>query len=249
MGGVALTVDSASAWYGPRRVLREVDLALPAGEISAVLGRGASGKTTLLRLFNRLGELERGFRVQGVVRVGERDVLETSPAALRRDVGMVFEQPTAFDRSIADNVAFGLVMAGIGRQERDVRIEEALRRAALWDEVSARLAAPASSLSSSARQQLCIARALALRPRVLLLDEITRHLSPGDASSVERVVAALVPQVTVVLASNDASLVGRLASYVALLHDGQIVEAGPTDDVFTNPRHPATQAFLSRRFA
>lgn len=249
MIGPELELVDVSAWFGVEPVLQRVSARLPAGQITALLGSAGSGKTTLARLFNRLNELEPDFRSQGQVRIGGTDLRERSPEQLRRDVGMIFERPTAFPGSIRDNVSFGLRLLGLHDAERDERVEEALRRADLWDDLADRLDHRAATLGPGPRQLLCIARALALRPSVLVLDEPNARLHPADGARIERVVRALSPELTVLFVTPDISLAGRVAEHVALLDGGRLIESGEVEELFTNPRRPETQAYLSRRFS
>ncbi len=248
MSPSGLSFVGVDAWYGPRRVLDHVSCALPAGRLTAVIGAAGAGKTTLLRAANRLAELDPGFRLQGSVRLGDQEVGALEPTVLRRRVGMVFDRPTAFARSLIDNVGFGLQFAGVPVREREDRIEAALRRAGLWEALKDRLDEPASRLPAGLRQRLCIARALALEPQVLLLDEPTLRLHPAEAAAVERLVSGLAGSLTVVFATADAAQAGRIADHIVLMDGGRVVEEGPAEELFTNPREPATEAYLSRRF-
>ena len=243
----AIRLVGICAWYGPRPVLQDVDLHVQAGSVTAIIGSPDAGKSTLLKVINRLAELERGFRVTGTARLGKDDTSTIDATVLRRRVGMVFERPTAFQRSVSDNVAFGLQLAGIVGAERDRRVEAALRQVGLWEELPDRAIA-ADRLDAGQRQRLCMARALALQPQALLFDEPTRWLHPADAARVESVIASLRGTITVLVSATDAAQAGRIADHVALLDRGRIVEYGPTGDVFTNPKQPETEAYLSRRY-
>ncbi|TVQ92784.1 MAG: ATP-binding cassette domain-containing protein [Deltaproteobacteria bacterium] len=249
MNGPDLSLESVSAHYGDVRVLHEVSVRFAGGAVTAVLGAVGSGKSTLLRLFNRVAELQPGFRSEGVVKVGEREVQELDPSVLRQEVGMIFDRPTAFPGTVRDNVAFGLVLRGVEPAERPSRIERALRRAELWDELGEALSRPAASLSAGQRQLLCIARALVLEPRVLLLDEPTGRLHPADGARIERVVRGICPEVTVIFVTPDVAQAGRIADHVALIEGGRLIEQGPAEELFTNPSQPETQAYLSRRYS
>lgn len=243
----ALELEAVSAWFGAERVLDGVGLSIPAGRVTALIGSAGAGKTTLLRVCNRLAELEPDFRLDGRVSLDGQDLDSRDPAELRRSVGLIFERPTAFAASLQDNVAFGLSLAGVSGVERSRRIEAALRRTGLWGD-GVDLSAPATALDVGARQRLCLARALALQPQVLMLDEPTRWLHPADAARIEAIIADLRGDITVIWATNDAAQAGRVADDVALLESGRLIEYGPTERVFTAPSEPATEAYLSRRF-
>jgi phosphate transport system ATP-binding protein len=244
----SLELVGVSTWYGKQQALRSIDVQFPPGQVSAIIGPGGAGKSALLRLFNRLDDLQDGFVSEGTVLVDGVDVRDVPASKLRRRVGMVFDMPTAFPASIRENVCFGPLVAGVPVHQREVRMESALKRADLWEEVAGRLGSPARDLSSGARQRLCIARALALEPQVLLLDEPTTALHPREAARIERVVAALSGEVTVLWAMSQPALAGRVATYTALLQDGSLIEAAASEDLFTNPQRAETEAYLSGRY-
>lgn len=247
----AIATKSLSVWFHGTPALREVELACPAGQTTAVLGGAGSGKTTLLRCFNGLNVETQGFHQTGSVRVSGVEVSygPADLAGLRRRVGMVFPGPTPFALSIFDNVAFGLQLdPRVLADQIDGRAERALRLVGLWAAVRDRLEAPASSLTAGEQQMLCLARALALEPDVLLLDEPMSQLYPEEAAWMEDVISQLRGEITVVLATPDTRTAGRLADFTIMLSEGAVAEAAPTEELFTTPRSPVTQAFLSRRF-
>lgn len=248
MTGPILELRGVNVWFGGVQVLRDLHGELPAGGLTAILGSVGSGKSTFLRLFNRLAELEPGFRKAGKVLVGGEDVDPLDPSGLRQRVGMIFDRPSAFPGTIQDNVAFGLQLRGGPAEAHRPLIEAALRKVELWDEVGGDLSRPASTLSPGQRQRLCMARALAVEPEVLLLDEPTGRLHPADGARIEQVAIGLCPDLTVVFVTLDVAQAGRIADHVVLLDDGRLIEDGPAEDLFTNPRRPETQAYLSRRF-
>lgn len=246
---IGMRVEGLSAWFGEQQALHDVDLDIAAGRITAILGGTGASKSTLVRVLNDLTAGVRGFRREGRVLLDGVDTRELPVRELRRRVGMVFERPTVFRRSVFDNVAFPLRSAGLGRRDIDARVEQALRDAHLWSELEWRLDVLAPSLPPGLQQRLCVARALALWPDVLILDEPTAALDPLSTGLLEDLVLDLRRQRTVVLVTRDAHQAGRLADVTAFMQDGRVVEAAPTAELFTLPRHPDTEAYLTRRYA
>ncbi len=246
----AVALDHVSLWYGAERALQDVSLTVESGQVMAVIGPSGCGKSTLLRVVNRLVERTPGVRVAGRVAVGGEDVLgrEVSLEALRRRVGMVFQQPNPFPFSIYDNVAYGLRIRG----ERDparlrARVQAALREAGLWDEVRGKLARPARALSGGQQQRLCIARALAVEPEVLLMDEPTAALDPLSTARIEELMDRLRGRYTVLLVTHNLQQAARVSDQTALLYRGGLVEAGPTPELFTAPKAARTEQYLTGR--
>ena len=247
---VALSARDVSLWYGARQVLDAVSLDVAAGCVTAVVGRSGSGKSSLLRCFNRLNEEIDGARVQGMVQVGDLDAYArgTSLSELRRRVGMVFQRPNPFPMSIHDNVGYGLRLFGLKRSaELDDRIEAALRIAGLWDEVANRLDDSALDLSFGQQQRLVIARAVAVEPDVLLLDEPASALDPAAMLRFEELLLQLAACFAIVLVTHNMQQAARVSRWMAFLHEGRIVEFGDTDAVFTNPRERETEDFITGR--
>jgi phosphate transport system ATP-binding protein len=252
-----LAVEGLRATYGGRgasaRVaIDDVTLAFPDRQVTAVIGPSGCGKSTLLRCLNRLHETVPGAHAAGCVLLDGRDARTLAPSELRRRVGMVFQRPTPFPgRSVRDNVAAGLAAQG-GRAPRgpdlDAVVERALRRAALWDEVRDRLGDDAGRLSGGQQQRLCVARALAQAPDVLLLDEPTAALDPLSAQKVEELVYALREEMTVVVVTHNLQQAARIADRTAFLLGGRLVEAGPSDALFTAPRDARTEAYVTGRY-
>jgi phosphate transport system ATP-binding protein len=247
-----LAVEGLRATYGPRVAVDGVTLAFADRRVTAVIGPSGCGKSTLLRCLNRLHDTVPGARAEGRILLDGADARALDPAVLRRRVGMVFQRPTPFPaRTVGDNVAAGL--AALGRAAprgatRDAVVEGALRRAGLWDEVRDRLRDDAARLSGGQQQRLCIARALAQGPDVLLLDEPTAALDPISGQKVEELVYALRAEITVVVVTHNLQQAARVADDTAFLLDGRLVEAGPSDALFTAPRDPRTEAFVTGRF-
>jgi phosphate transport system ATP-binding protein len=237
--------------YGDRAALDGVSLDVPPRAVTALIGPSGCGKTTLLRAVNRLTDLAPDARVTGRVELDGEDVRGpgVDPAALRQRVGMVFQRPSPFRTSVYDNVAYGARLAGVtGAAELDAAVEGALRRAALWDEVRDRLRRDARALSEGQRQRLCIARALAPQPEVLLLDEPTSALDPAATQRIEELLYELRAEVTVLLVTHNLQQAARASDYTAFLAAGRLVEMDATDRLFTSPADPRTEAYVTGRF-
>lgn len=232
------------SYPGGVHALRGVSLAVAPLQVLALVGPSGCGKSTLLRALNRLHDLTPGVRVRGRVLLDGADTARMDPVELRRRVGMVFQRPNLFPGTVFANVAWGLRLQGA----RDLggHVERALRRAGLWEEVRGRLHGPAGALSGGQQQRLCLARALALDPEVLLLDEPTSALDPAATARFEALVRELRDEVTVVMVTHNLAQARRLADGIAFFQAGELVEAGPTATLFTRPRDPRTAAYLAR---
>jgi phosphate transport system ATP-binding protein len=240
-----------SAWFGDRRVLADVELALPSRAVSAVIGPSGSGKTTLLRSVNRLNELAAEARHAGRVELDGEDVYGAAVdlAALRQRVGMVFQRWNPFRKSVYDNVAYGARLSGVrDRAELDDVVERALRRAALWDEVKDRLRRSALTLSGGQAQRLCVARALAPEPEVLLLDEPASALDPIATQRIEELLYDLRRELTIVIVTHNLQQAARVSDYTAFLYEGRVVEFDASERLFTSPREARTEAYITGRF-
>jgi phosphate transport system ATP-binding protein len=247
----AITISDFSCWYGNHQALRGVSLDVPARQVTALLGPSGCGKTTLLRWLNRMNDLVPGATATGTVSLHGLDLLARSldVVALRRRVGMVFQKPNPFPKSIYDNVAFGpRLQRHIPRGEMDELVEHALRSAALWDEVSSRLREPALRLSGGQQQRLCIARAIAVEPEVLLMDEPCSALDPKSTARVEELIARLSEQYTIVIVTHNLQQAARVSDVTAFFCDGVLVECGTTEELFTRPRDPRTGQYITGRF-
>jgi len=249
-----IDVESLDAWFGTVHAVRGVTVALRDRHVTAIIGPSGCGKSTFLRCLNRMHETVPLARVQGRVLLDGRDIYGrgVSPIAVRRRVGMVFQRPTPFPTmSIRDNVAAGLKVLGAHRPTRTETteiVERALRRAALWDEVKDRLAASAVWLSGGQQQRLCIARALATEPEVLLLDEPTASLDPISTQKVEELVYELRGSMTVVIVTHNMQQAARVSDQTAFFLAGELVEFAPTRDLFTTPADARTEAYITGRF-
>jgi len=248
-----LDVVDLSAWFGTQPAVRGVSVDFREREVAAIIGPSGCGKSTLLRCLNRMHETVPTARVEGAVLLHGTDIYGdgVSPIALRRHIGMVFQRPSPFPTmSIRDNVAAGLRVRGerISRAATDEIVERALRRAALWDEVKDRLRASALGLSGGQQQRLCIARALANEPEVLLLDEPTASLDPISTQKVEDLVYELRQEVTVVIVTHNMQQAARVSDRTAFMLGGELVEVAPTAKLFTAPSDDRTEAYITGRF-
>jgi phosphate transport system ATP-binding protein len=249
----SVTLQRVTASYGSRVALRDVSLACRGGAVTAIIGPSGCGKSTLLRCVNRLHETAPGATTSGSVRIGDEEVYaaNTSPIALRRRVGMVFQRPTPFPTmSVFDNVASGLRAAGLALRGHALadRVEMALRRAGLWAEVVDRLDGSALALSGGQQQRLCVARALAVEPQVMLLDEPTASLDPLGTQRIEELLYELRGDVTVIIVTHNMQQAARISDVTAFMLDGMLVEAAPTRLLFTTPVDPRTEAYITGRF-
>lgn len=232
-----ITFDRVSVRYGAHRAVEEVSFSVEDGGVTALVGPSGSGKSSLLLAVNRLHDLDDDAVVTGEVSLGGIPVSTMNPYTLRKRVGLIFQRPTPFPLSIRENLAFPLRAHGIHRSEVDGRVEAALRRAAVWNEVKDRLAAPATGLSGGQQQRLCIARALAMDPEVLLLDEPCASLDPAATALVEETLRSLVGT-TLLLVTHNHAQAHRLARRCACLWDGRLIDEGPTERVFSSPKEP-----------
>jgi len=241
-----------TALYGRRAVVKDVSILFPAHTVTALIGPSGCGKTTFLRCLNRMHELSEGGWTTGRVLLDGEDIYEpgVDPVRLRRRIGMVFQRPTPFPTmSVYDNVAAGLrVNGGRSRGDLDAAVERALRQAALWDEVRDRLRHSALGLSGGQQQRLCIARALAPEPEVLLLDEPTASLDPSGTQRIEELFHELKTRYTIVIVTHNLQQAARVSDYTAFFYLGDLIEVGRTDAVFTKPGKEQTEAYITGRF-
>jgi len=242
-------LEGLNAWYGSHHAVRDVSLTFPANAATALIGPSGSGKSTVVRCINRMHEEIRGARAQGRVLLDDVDVYHprVDVGAVRRAIGMVFQKPNPFPTmSIYDNVAAGVRLTR--RKVSPDHVESALRRANLWDEVKDRLDRPGHGLSGGQQQRLCIARALAVEPEVLLMDEPASALDPISTLKIEELVQELKQRLTIVIVTHNMQQAARVADRTAFLLDGQVVEEGPTETIFTAPRDRRTEDYVSGRF-
>ena len=246
----AIETVNLTIYYGRKCVVRNVNLKIPENVVFAIMGPSGCGKSTLLRSFNRLLELNPNARVEGDVKLYGKSVYEMNPIEVRRRIGMVFQQPNPFPHmSVFDNVALGLKLNGLVKSKKELReiVEWALKKAALWDEVKDGLRDPASALSGGQQQRLCIARALAMKPEVLLMDEPTANLDPVATEKIEDLIYELKEDYTIVIVTHSPSQAARVSDYVAFLYLGELVEVGKTEKVFEKPENELTERYLTGR--
>jgi len=247
----AMTLEGVSVWYGANQAIRTVSLAIPEHRITALIGPSGCGKSTLIRCLNRLNDLVDGIRVEGRITLYGGDIHDPAldVIALRKQVGMVFQKSNPFPMSIYENVAYGLRVDGETRRGVLERIvEESLRQAALWDEVKDRLGASALRLSGGQQQRLCIARAIAIQPEVLLLDEPCSALDPVATGKIEELLYALRSRYTIAIVTHNMQQAARVSDFTGFLLSGELVEFGPTSRLFTNPHDGRTEAYITGRF-
>jgi phosphate transport system ATP-binding protein len=245
-----LSIQHLTVASRERKLLDDVNLDFAPRSLTAVVGPSGCGKTTFVRTLNRMTELTPGLRVEGSVRYLGQDIYDTSvnPVLVRRRIGMVFQRPTVFPMSVFENAAFGLRLIHEPDRDVDRAVTDALIRAGLWEEVKSDLDRSALSLSGGQQQRLCIARALAVRPRVLLLDEPTSALDPAATQRVEATMQRLKEEIVLVLVTHNVGQAARVSDRVAFLHTGHLIEVGPTADILERPREALTEQFITGRF-
>ncbi|MGF1563639.1 MAG: phosphate ABC transporter ATP-binding protein PstB [Geminicoccaceae bacterium] len=247
-----MTTDKVNLWYGDKQALFDVGLDIAEHKVTALIGPSGCGKSTFLRCLNRMNDTIEGCRVEGDIRIDGVDVYDPSidVVQLRQRVGMVFQKPNPFPKSIYDNVAYGPRIHGLatGKAEMDDIVESALRGAGLWDEAKDRLDAPGNDLSGGQQQRLCIARAIAVSPEVLLMDEPCSALDPIATAHVEELIDELKQNFTIAIVTHNMQQAARVSQYTGFFHLGKLIEYGETDQIFTSPRHEMTQDYITGRF-
>ncbi|MEM0316439.1 MAG: phosphate ABC transporter ATP-binding protein PstB [Candidatus Nezhaarchaeales archaeon] len=248
-----IKIEDLNAWYGSKQVLKNVNMEIKEKAVTAIMGPSGCGKTTLLRCINRMHELVPEARVTGKVFFNGVNIYDrrVDPVQVRRKIGMVFQKPNPLPMfSIYDNVAIGPKLNGIrDRRTLDSIVERSLKLAGLWDEVKDDLNKPATSLSGGQQQRLCIARALAVEPEVLLMDEPTSSLDPISAAKIEQLIRKLAEHYTIVVVTHNLQQAARISDYVAFLYLGELVEYGPTKKIFKNPESELTWRYISGVFS
>jgi phosphate transport system ATP-binding protein len=246
-----LSVRNLNFYYGRFHALKGINLEIPEKKVTAFIGPSGCGKSTLLRTFNRMYELYPEQRAEGEIQFDGENLLTSRKdvALIRAKIGMVFQKPTPFPMSIYDNIAFGVrLFENLGAADMDDRVEWALRKAALWDEVKDKLEQSGAGLSGGQQQRLCIARGIAIKPEVLLLDEPCSALDPISTAKIEELIAELKNDYTVVIVTHNMQQAARCSDYTAYMYLGDLVEVGQTDQIFFKPRRKETEDYITGRF-
>lgn len=246
-----ITAKNMCLWYGEHQALKNINIAIPEKSITALIGPSGCGKSTFLKTLNRMNDLIPNVKITGEIRYKGEDIFskEVDVNALRKEIGMVFQKPNPFPMSIYDNIAYGPRTHGItNRMQLDEIVERALRGAAIWDEVKDRLKKNALGMSGGQQQRLCIARALAVEPRILLMDEPTSALDPISTSRIEELVLELKENYTIVMVTHNMQQAVRVSDYTAFFLMGELVECGTTDDIFSQPQEQRTEDYITGRF-
>src|SRR5215831_18274165 len=245
-------VRSMNFYYGPKRALESITIEIPANLVTAFIGPSGCGKSTFLRTLNRMNDIIAGTRVEGEIRIDGKDIYRdhVDVVDLRRRVGMVFQKSNPFPKSIYENIAYGIRLNGLARRRAEIEglVEESLRHAAIWDEVKDRLHEPALALSGGQQQRLCIARAIAIKPDVLLMDEPASALDPIATQRIEELIYHLKAEFTIVIVTHNMQQAARVSDLTAFFWLGKLIEYGPTDRIFTNPSEKLTEDYVTGRF-
>ncbi|HEV8386452.1 MAG TPA: phosphate ABC transporter ATP-binding protein PstB [Nitrososphaera sp.] len=247
-----VSVKNLNSWFGTKQALKNVSFDVKENTITSLIGPSGCGKTTVIRSLNRMNEMTPGASVKGSVYLDDVDIYDSSvdPVTIKRRIGMVFQKPNPFPTmSIFDNVAAGLKLNGV-RDKKLIHeiVEDSLKAAALWDEVKNELGKPGSSLSGGQQQRLCIARALAMQPEVLLMDEPTSALDPIASSKIEELINELKRDLTIIIVTHNMQQAARVSDYTAFMYLGEVIEYGPTKQIFENPERELTERYISGKF-
>jgi len=248
---VAIEVRGVNLFYGAKQALFNINMDILKNQVTAFIGPSGCGKSTLLRCFNRMNDLVEGCRVEGSIRMDGQDIYspDINVVDVRRRVGMVFQKPNPFPKSIYENVAYGLRIQGIqDKKILDEVVERSLKRAALWDEVADRLHENAMGLSGGQQQRLVIARAIAIEPEVILLDEPCSALDPISTAKIEELIDELKSQFTIVIVTHNMQQAARVSDYTAFMYLGELIEAADTTTIFTNPKDKRTEDYITGRY-
>ena len=245
--------EALNFWYGSNQALKGIDLSIPEHQVTALIGPSGCGKSTFLRCFNRMHDLQPETRYQGSIMLRPDDInlvgAGVDPIEVRMRIGMVFQKPNPFPKTVFENVAYGLRLRGVrNRTDLAERVEGALRAAAIWDEVKDRLSDSALALSGGQMQRLCIARALATQPEILLFDEPTSALDPIATAKIEELISELRQHVTILIVTHNMQQAARVSDFTAFMYLGELVEVGATSMIFTNPGKKATEDYITGRY-
>lgn len=246
-----LRTENLRIFYGQNEAVKGIDLSFPENSVTALIGPSGCGKSTFLRALNRMNDEIPGSRMTGNIWINGRDInsADTDVTVLRQSIGMVWQRPNPFYKSIYANIAFGPRYHGVrNKKQLDAIVEDSLRKAALWDEVKDRLHQSALSLSGGQQQRLCIARALSVQPKILLLDEPASALDPVSTSKIEELILQLKEQLCIVIVTHNMQQAARISEHTAYFYMGKLIEFDKTDVIFTNPSDPMTQEYISGRF-
>lgn len=243
-----IEIKNLSTYYGEKQVLKNMTMSIRKNKVTAIIGPSGCGKSTFIRCINRMNDFIPGFTMSGEIKIRGRDIYDFELEELRKKVGMVFQKPNPFPKSIYENVAFGLKIHGIDKNEIKQKVEKALKDAALWDNVKDKLDANALSLSGGEQQRLCIARAIAIEPEIILFDEPCSALDPAATSKIEDLIVELKENYTVIIVTHNMQQAARVSDYTAFLFYGELVEYGRTSQIFEAPRDRRTEDYITGRF-
>ena len=246
---IKMSAENVNVFYGDKQALRDISLNMPKNQVTSLIGPSGCGKTTFLRCLNRMNDTIESCRVEGDIALDGRDIYdkELDPVELRARVGMVFQKPNPFPKSIFDNIAYGPKIHGMARAKSELAdiVELSLKRAGLWNEVQDRLDEPGTSLSGGQQQRLCIARAIAVNPEVILMDEPCSSLDPIATAKIEELIAELREEFTIVIVTHSMQQAARVSQRTAFFLLGDLIELGLTEDIFTSPKDERTEAYIT----
>lgn len=248
---IEIETHQLSLWYGEKQALKNIDIKIPEEKVTAIIGPSGCGKSTLIRCFNRMNDIIEGCRVEGRIFIDETDIYDkkVDVVELRKDVGMVFQTPNPFPKNIYENIAYAPRIHGIKNKKKlDEIVKNGLKQAFLWAEVEDRLNDSARSLSGGQQQRLCIARALAVEPEIILMDEPCSALDPIATAKIEELIRYLSKEYTVVIVTHNMQQAARVSDYTAYLYLGELIEFGKTKQIFENPREESTENYITGRF-
>ena len=248
---IEIETKKLNLWYGEKQALKNINIKIPEEKVTAVIGPSGCGKSTLIRCFNRMNDIIDCCRVTGTILIDEKDIYDKKMdvVELRRNVGMVFQKPNPFPKSIYENIAYAPRIHGLKNKKKlDKTVEKCLKQAFIWDEVKDRLDDSAKSLSGGQQQRLCIARALAVEPEVLLMDEPCSALDPIATAKIEELIRYLSKEYTVVIVTHNMQQAARVSDYTAYMYIGELIEFGNTKQIFENPHEESTENYITGRF-